>query len=31
MLDRDFWILLAHEFFLEHQLRDFCDTEFILT
>lgn len=29
-LDRDFWILLADDFFIEHQLCDFCNTGFIL-
>lgn len=31
MLDRDFWILPADDFFpLEHEIRDFCDMGFVL-
>lgn len=30
MLDKDFWILLADDSYLELQICDFCDAGFIL-
>lgn len=30
MLDKDFWILLAEDSYLELQICDFCDARFIL-